>query len=135
MKKEEVPQDKSSLNTMNAKELYYAVDEDGNYTTAKSSGWEAKTIALKNAIQEINERIEAARQQVITGKASPIVYYMEFHKMEIGILSSYVGMCRWRVKRHFSPRNFKKLSIKVLQRYADVFEVSIEELKEIPNED
>ncbi len=46
MKKEEVPQDKSNLSKGNLKELCYATDENGNYTTALSSGWEPKTIAL-----------------------------------------------------------------------------------------
>ena len=35
----------------------------------------------------------------------------------------------WRVKRHFKPRVFKKLSAKVLQKYADAFEISVAELK------
>ncbi|MCX2678333.1 hypothetical protein OOZ15_00115 [Galbibacter sp. EGI 63066] len=135
MKKDEVPQDDSSLSEMNAKELCYAVDKDGNYITAKSTGWEAKTIALENAMQVIKERVENARQRVIAGKTSPIEYYMELHKMEVNILASYVGMFKWRVKRHFKPKVFKKLSDKVLQKYADVFEMSIDDLKRVPNED
>ena len=64
MKKEEVPQDKGNLSNKNMKELVYATDEKGNYTTSLSSGWEPKTIALSNSIEEINERIELAKQKV-----------------------------------------------------------------------
>ena len=64
MKENEVPQDKSNLSTVNLKELCYAVDENGEYTTALSTGWEPKTIALENSIQDINERIEIAKQNV-----------------------------------------------------------------------
>ena len=60
MKKEEVPQDKSSLSKSNVRELCYATDKDGNYTTVLSEGWEPKTIALNNSIQDIEERIQKA---------------------------------------------------------------------------
>lgn len=134
MKKNEVPQDDSSLKSKDFKELCYAVNEAGDYVTAKSSGWDPKTIALDNTLQEINERVFKAKQDVLENKVSPIVYYMELHKMDLQILSSYVGMWRWRVKRHLNPKVFDSLSQKILQKYADVFEISIAELKTIPNE-
>ena len=54
MRKEEVPQDIGNLSKSNMKELVYATDQEGNYTTSLSSGWEPKTIALSNSIDEIN---------------------------------------------------------------------------------
>lgn len=129
MKKEEVPQDKGSLSNKNMKELVYATDEKGNYTTALSTGWEPKTIALTNSIDEISERVAIAKAQVENNEASSIVYFMEYSRMDIGILSSYVGMWKWRVKRHFKPKVFAKLNDKILQKYADTFEISIEELR------
>jgi len=135
VKKKDVPQDKSNLASANFKELCYAVDDDGNYVTAKSSGWDPKTIALNNAIEDINERISKAKYKVLNEKTSPIEYYMELHKMDINILSSYAGIWTWRLKRHFKPSVFKKLSSKILKNYADVFEISIEKLKNIEYED
>ena len=129
MKKKEVPQDKSNLESANFRELCYAVDENGEYTTENSTGWEPKTVALNNAIEDINERIEDARNRVIKGETSPIEYYMELHKMDVGILASYVGFWQWKVKRHFKPSTFKKLSHKTLNKYAEVFDISVEELK------
>ena len=128
MKENEVPQDKGNLSKSNMKELVYATDEKGNYTTALSTGWEPKTIALSNSIDEINERIATAKEQVKNGEVSPIVYFMEFSKMDIGVLSSYVGMWQWRVKRHTKPSVFKKLNNKQLQKYADAFQISVAEL-------
>ena len=129
MKKEEVPQDKGNLSNKNMKELVYATDEKGNYTTSLSTGWEPKTIALSNAIEEINERIEAAKQQVKNGEKSPIFYFMEVNKMDPEILASYVGFWKWRVKRHFKPTVFSKLNDKILQKYATIFAISVTELK------
>lgn len=131
MEKENVPQHDSNLSKKNLKELVYATDENGNYTTALSTGWEPKAIALSNAIDDIKERAEEARLKVQIGEISPICYYMELNKMDLTILAGYVGMWKWRVKRHFKPAIFAKLNDKVLQKYADAFEISIAELKNI----
>ncbi|HLV13883.1 MAG TPA: hypothetical protein VKY41_01790 [Xanthomarina sp.] len=131
MKKDEVPQDKSNLESANFKELCYAIDENGEYTTVNSSGWDPKTIALNKAIEVINQRIEDAKKRVLNQQTSPIEYYMELHKMDLPILASYVGMWKCRVKRHFKPKVFQKLPNKILQKYADTFDISIEQLKNI----
>ncbi|WP_452230742.1 MULTISPECIES: hypothetical protein [unclassified Lacinutrix] len=131
MKKSEVPQDKSNLESANFRELCYAVDENGEYTTAHTTGWDPKTIALDNAIDDINQRVADAKKRVQNNQTSPIEYYMEFHKMDLPILASYVGLWQWRVKRHFKPNVFNKLSNKILQKYADVFEITIDQLKNL----
>jgi hypothetical protein len=129
MKKEEVPQDKSNLSKTNLKELVYATDENGNYTTALSSGWEPKSIALSNSIEEISERIAIAKAKVANNEVSPICYYMELSRMDIGVLSSYVGIWQWRVKKHFKPKVFAGLNDRILKKYADSFNITVEELK------
>jgi hypothetical protein len=129
MKKDEVPQDEGNLSNKNMKELVYATDEKGNYTTALSTGWEPKTIALSNSIDEISERIAIAKAQVENNEVSPIAYFMEVSRMDLGVLSSYVGMWQWRVKRHFKPKVFAGLSDSILRKYAESFNITIEELK------
>jgi hypothetical protein len=129
MKKEEVPQDKGNLSNKNMKELVYATDEKGNYTTALSTGWEPKTIALSNSIDEISERIAIAKAQVENNEVSSIAYFMEVSRMDIAVLSSYVGMWQWRVKRHFKPKVFAGLNNAILKKYAETFNITIEELK------
>ena len=76
-----------------------------------------------------SERIEEAKNQVLKGEASPIVYFMELHRMDEGILASYVGKWVWQVKRHFKPSVFKTLNEKVLQKYADAFGINVADLK------
>ena len=129
MKKSEVPQDKSSLSSIAMRELCYATDDNGNYTTALSAGWEPKTVALDNSMSLINERIEEAKIALKKGDASPIAYYMELNRMDLTILSSYVGKWQWQVKRHFQPKVFQSLSEKILSKYAEAFGITIEALK------
>ncbi len=129
MKKEQVPQDNRGLAKKNIHELCYAIDENGNYTTVQSSGWEVKSAALDESMQLIDERVEETKKEVAEGKLSPLAYFMELHRMDLPILASYAGIHRWFVKRHFNPKRFQKLSDKTLKKYADVFEISVEELK------
>jgi len=131
MKKKDVPQDNSKLSTKDMKELCYAVDEKGKYTTTLSTGWEPKSIALSNAIDDIDERIQRAKERVLNNITSPIEYYMELHRMDLPILASYMGMWKWRVKRHFKPSVFKKLSTNVLKKYTAIFDISIAQLQNI----
>ena len=128
MKKEDVPQDLGSLGKI-TKEVCYATDAAGKYTTELSNGWEIKTNALDVTWDDINQKIAAAKEKVSRKEASPIVFFMERNVMNIGILSSYTGFFKWQVKRHLKPAVFNNLSIKKLTRYAEVFNVSVDELK------
>ena len=129
MKKQDIPQDESNLQSANMTEMLYVTDENNNYTTAQSIGWEAKKAALDESMELINERIEEAKQNVANKIVSPIIYFMELNKMDLQVLAAYVGKWQWTVKRHAKPKIFKKLSDSTLKKYADTFGISIEELK------
>ncbi len=128
MKKEEIPQDLGALGKI-TKEVCYAVDESGKYTTALSNGWEVKSSALDVAWKDVHERIETARQKVLKKQASPILFFMELRVMDTGILAAYTGFWKWQVKRHMKYAVFETLSESKLAKYAALFEVSVEELK------
>ena len=129
MKKQDLPQDESNLQSANMTEVLYVTDENDNYTTANSIGWDAKKAALEESMELINERIEEAKQNVANNLVSPIVYFMELNKMDIQVLAAYVDMWQWTVKRHAKPKIFKKLSDSTLKKYADAFDISVDELK------
>ncbi len=128
MNKKDIPQDHSALVNY-IKELCYAVGEDGQYTTANSTGWDVKTNALSVAWQDIEQRIVDAHHKVVKGEASPILYFMELRLMDIGIVAAYTGFWKWTIRRHLRPEVFKGLSVKTLEKYASVFEIRTEDLK------
>lgn len=129
MKKQDLPQDESNLQSANMTEVLYVTDENDNYTTANSIGWDAKKAALEESMELIHERIEEARQKVANNIVSPIIYFMELNKMDIQVLAAYVDKWQWTVKRHAKPNIFKKLSDSTLKKYADAFGISVDELK------
>jgi hypothetical protein len=128
MKKENVPQDMSSLGKI-TKEVCYATDSSGKYVTELSSGWDVKINALDVAWKDVEERIARARQQVLNKQASPLLFFMEYRLMDLGILSDYTGFWKWQIKRHLKPEVFKNLSEKKLKKYAEAFDVKVEDLK------
>src|ERR1700734_2803243 len=109
MKKEDVPQDLSSLGKI-TKEVCYATDHSGKYTTELSRGWDIKITALDAAWDDIKDRITLAAEKCANNQASPILYFMERGLMDIGIVSAYTGFWKWQVKRHLKPSVFKRLS-------------------------
>lgn len=128
MKKEDVPQDLGALGKI-TKEICYATDASGKYTTQLSNGWDVKTTALDTAWQDVEQRIAAAKQKVLNKEASPILFFMEKALMDVEILAGYTGFWQWQVKRHLKPDVFNNLSENKLQKYADIFNVSIPHLK------
>ena len=128
MKKKDLPQDKSALENF-TREVVYVKNEDGKFEKALSSGWDAKKVALDNAWEEIERRTEEARKQVKNAEISPIAYFLEKQLMDLPVLVGYTGYPKWRIKKHMKPNNFNKLSDKKLKRYADAFDISVEDLK------
>lgn len=130
MKKDEIPQDPGALGKI-AKELSYVVDENGNYTTGFSTGWEIKMKALDVAWENVEKRITEAKQKVLNGEASPLLYYMELKLMDVEIVAGYTGFWKWQVKKHLKPEVFKKLPNRKLEKYARLFEISKEQLSQV----
>jgi hypothetical protein len=129
MLEKDVPQDVGMAAGL--KEVCYAVDEQGRYVLVPSAGWEPKNITNSQAWEVIQAELEAVRRQVVAGDSSPIAYFMTKNLMDVGLLAQYVGLWRWRVKRHLKTSVFKKLSPATLARYAAVFAIPVEELLDV----
>lgn len=130
MKIKDLPQDPSALNKL-TKEKVYGEDESGNYTTGLSTGWQVKADALNIAWEDIEQRINDAKQKVMNGEASPVLYFMQLRLMDIPTICAYTGLWQWQVKRHINPSVFKNLSDKKIKKYAEVFEVSVDDFKNL----
>ncbi len=131
MKIDEVPQDKGYLIEGRLSDLNYAVDKDGHYTSRKSMGWQPKNEAMTMAWELIYEKAEKAREKILSGVLSPLVFYMELNIMDIKILANYTGFSRWNVRRHLKMKNFKKLGPLHLYKYAEALNITPAELVDI----
>lgn len=131
MKAKDVPQDDANLLQGKLREPVYSLDENGNFTTVKSVGWDPKNEVIMEAWDQVHEKVNRARQQVLDGELSPIAYHIEKNIMDVKLVAQYMGMWTWTVKRHLKPKNFAKLTNETLEKYARVFNISIAQLKDI----
>jgi len=127
MDKKNVPQDNGVFGQWHG--INYAVDESGQYVLEKTSGWEPVNVANAQAWGAVEERIAFIREKMEKGELSPIAYYMEKCLMDVKMLSRYTGLSRWRVKRHLDAKVFRRLPPSLLERYAKVFCISVEQLE------
>lgn len=113
------------------RELLFSYDEKGNFQKSVGYHGEDERVVLEQAWDLFAERIEEARQKVLAGKASPIAYYMEKILADSMSLSMMAGVSLWKLKLHCKPYFFKRLSDKTLAKYAEAFNISVDQLKRI----
>ncbi len=131
MKSSQVPQEKISTYGGHKKAIY-ATGVHGRYTRVASSGWRVEEAATRQALEEFARLAVSARRQVEEGKASPLLFHMYDRRMDLQTLSQATGLFKWRIKRHFSPRVFSRLSPKLLDRYGDALGMEPEQLRTLP---
>jgi len=131
MNVKEIPQDDIKTFRGFGTKALYALDENGQYTRTPTSGWEVEEVVLRDVVDDFAKSAEHAKTRVFRGETSPIEYYMNKNFMDLPALARGIGLARWRIKRHFNPNVFNKLNQKMLQRYADFFNMDIHTLKNI----
>jgi hypothetical protein len=108
--------------------LHYSIDKDGNWDRKMLANWGHKEIVNTQTWIVVQERLNAAKEDVLSGKSSPIAYHMTRCVMDPKLCGEFVGLSKRKVKKHMKPAVFDKLSPDILKRYADAFEISVEEL-------
>ena len=131
MKAKEVPQDLKYFKDRVIRDLAYAVDEEGRYTSIISDGWEVKNDMLGIVWDDILEQCETIRQRVLAKELSPIAYHMKKNLQDICLLSGYSGIPKRKIKKHLRYEEFMKLDEATLQKYADAMRITVEELKQV----
>lgn len=108
----------------------YVADDSGRPTLAPGSIWQPVAEANRQAWQEIDRKTAAARALVTGGRVSCLHYYMTANQMDLGLLAGSTGQARWRVWLHLRPWGFRRLARRTLERYAALFQVRVEDLRE-----
>lgn len=130
MLESEVPQEGNATLGGHRKAVY-ARGADGKLQIVQSAGWEVEEIVTRQAVDDLNRLAEEARQRVIAGQTSALEYHMHKARMDVPMLAQTTGLWQWRIRRHFRPAVFARLSPALLERYASVMGVSSEQLKKV----
>ena len=110
----------------------YARDKDGRMVIVPSLGGEVDETVTLQALDMIREQAEQARARVLAGQTSPLEYWMYAQRLDLPQLSQVTGYWQWRIRRHFRPEKFARLPEKVLQNYAWVMGITVDQLKKLP---
>ena len=130
MRERDVPQEGNS--TLGGyRRGVYAVADDGRVWLVTSRGWEFEEIVTRQVLQDFERHAREARERALAGLTSPLEAHMYRGRMDVALLSQITGLWRWRIRRHFRPQVFARLSPALRQRYADALGLSLEALGRI----
>jgi hypothetical protein len=111
------------------RELFYHFDREKGFTQEVNYQNPNNQVIIKQSWDVAAQRLEEVKELVIIGKLSPVAYFMEKILMEVPMLAAYMEIPKWRVKRHMKSKVFKKLKPELLDKYAGVFGITVEELR------
>lgn len=131
MKTSEVPQE-GNATLAGLRKAVYARDANNRIVTVPSAGWEVEEIVTQQAADIFSAYADEARTRVLSGESSPLEYWMYARRMDIATFAQSSGVWRWRIRRHFQPERFARLSRKLLDRYAHALGISSETLRRLP---
>ena len=110
--------------------ILYVEKEDGTYGPLQTGSY-----LTKNYIDDYYEkrnRLEASlKEQLRRREISPVAYHMTLTDLSVAETAARVGITQRKVKKHMQPGNFVKIPPAILDRYAEVFNVSAAAMKEL----
>jgi hypothetical protein len=116
--------------TDGVKIISYVANKNGDQELVQSAMWSPVDVVNHQAWLEIEKHIEASKKKVAAGRVSCLHYYMTANQMNTSLLASYTRQPRWLVSLHLIPLCFSKLGSKTLKKYAEVFKVSPDDLRQ-----
>ncbi len=124
----EQEQDTARSVTDGLQTVNYVADAGGRQELVPGFVWQPVDVVNRQAWQEIAQHIAASRVLVESGQASCLHYYMTANQMDTALMASYTGQSRWWVRLHLRPWCFRRLSRRTLEKYAELFQVRVEDL-------
>lgn len=122
-----IPQEENST-LSGQKKVMYAKNNSGEFVRV-NYGSSAEEFATLTAVNEYKTLESECLKEIKQGISSPIKYFMYKNRMDLTTLCSGVGMFSLRVKRHLKMKYFLKLDDKILRKYAELFNIDLEDLK------
>ena len=127
----EVPQERNAT-LAGCRKAVYARNADNRIVSVASAGWEVEEIVTQQAVDIFSAYAMAARARVLKGESSPLEYWMVAQRMDLATFAQSSGIWRWRIRRHFRPALFARLSPAMLDRYANALGISRLTLCQLP---
>lgn len=104
--------------------VLYVEKEDGSYGRTESASYLSSNF-LDDYFDKIKKWDKELKEQLEKGEISPVYYYMIMLEFGKGDLASRVGISKRRLRKHCNMGAFERISLKMLKRYADAFDVPV----------
>lgn len=127
----EVPQE-GNRTLAHHRKAVYARDASGRVVMVPSRGSEVDEAVTLQAVERLNGFAEEARRRALAGQTSSLEVWMWTLRMDVPLLAQVTGLWQWRIRRHFRPAVFARLSPRLLARYAEALGLTPEQLKILP---
>jgi hypothetical protein len=107
--------------------ILYVEKEDGKYEPMQTGSYITKNF-LDDYELKRHHLEESLQKKVRSGEVSPIYYYMVLEELTLSELAARAGFRKRKVKKHLEAACFHTLPAETLQLYADVFNISVEDM-------
>ncbi|MFH1297546.1 MAG: hypothetical protein ABIJ04_09770 [Bacteroidota bacterium] len=108
--------------------ILYVEKEDGQYGPMQTGSYITKNF-IDDYFTKRNNLILSLREQISRREISPVQLFMILEDLTIKELSARTRIPSRKIKKHLLPVHFEQLSEELLCRYATVFNLSIEQLR------
>lgn len=105
----------------------YTIQDDTFCTV--SYGSKAEEYATQVAVEEFEALSKDALQRWKVSKASPLEFFIYSNRLDLVTVAKATGFFQFQIKRHCKPKIFAKLSERKLQKYAELFGISPDTLR------
>ncbi len=109
--------------------ILYVEKENGEYGPMQTGSYltgnylDDYELKRKHLEESLIRKLEA-------GEISPVEYYRTLEDLSVPELALRAGLRKGKVKKHLEPAHFNKLPHDILKRYADVFNITAEALRD-----
>lgn len=110
--------------------LRYEPDGKGSFQATPREEDEAVNIAMEQAWEEVERKVDKARERVRKEERSPLAFFMELNMMDPKTIARYMGSSKRKVKQHLRPKGFQRIDASTMNAYADLFGIELDELRD-----
>ena len=112
--------------------ILYVEKDDGNYGPIQTGSYITRNF-LDDYELKRKHLEENLRNKIQNKEVSPIYYYMVLEDLTISELAARVKLRKGKVKKHLEYGFYNSIKSELLNQYADVFNVSVDDLNILLN--
>jgi hypothetical protein len=110
--------------------IIYAERSDGSFGPVQTGSYMSKN-HIDDFYNIVENHNKSLLEQLRKGEISPISYFMSVEELTVAELAARVGVSKTVLRKHLDPKGFQNISVSMLIRYADVFNIPIANLFQI----